>query len=112
MQQQSYRIDKDLPLLAFDLLARIVAVRIDPGPPFFSALYTLAVDHTGCGAGFSTGLLAALHVECVMDFVECAVIVPAIQILMQRALRRQGLRHIWPLTARAEHKTDPINKFA
>jgi hypothetical protein len=28
MQQQSYRIDKDVPLLAFDLLARIVAARI------------------------------------------------------------------------------------
>jgi hypothetical protein len=40
MQQQSYRIDKDMPLLAFDFLARIIAVRVDPGPPF-SAILTL-----------------------------------------------------------------------
>jgi hypothetical protein len=43
MEQQSYRIDKDLPLLAFDLLA--VAVRIDAGPPF-SALFTLWLSIT------------------------------------------------------------------
>jgi hypothetical protein len=29
-----------MPLLAFDLLARIIAMRIDAGPPF-SALFTL-----------------------------------------------------------------------
>ena len=34
VQQQPYRIDKDMPLLAFDLLASIIAVRIDAGPPF------------------------------------------------------------------------------
>ena len=40
VQQQSYRIDKDMPLLAFDLLARIIAIGIDAGPPI-SALFTL-----------------------------------------------------------------------
>ena len=40
VQQQSYRIDKDMPLLALDLLARIIATGIDAGPPF-SALFTL-----------------------------------------------------------------------
>ena len=45
MEQQSYRIDEDMPLLAFDLLARIVAVRIDAGPPF-SALLTLWLSIT------------------------------------------------------------------
>ena len=45
VQQQSYRIDKDMPLLALDLLARIIAVRIDAGPPF-SALLTLWLSIT------------------------------------------------------------------
>ena len=45
MQQQAYRIDEDMPLLALDLLARIVPVRIDAGPPF-SALFTLWLSIT------------------------------------------------------------------
>jgi hypothetical protein len=40
MHQEALRIDKDVALLAFDLFARIVAARIDAGPPF-SALFTL-----------------------------------------------------------------------
>ena len=40
VQQQTLRIDEDVPLLALDQLARVKAVRIDAGPPF-SALLTL-----------------------------------------------------------------------
>ena len=40
MHQQALRIDKNVPLLALDLLACVVAGRIDAGPPF-SALLTL-----------------------------------------------------------------------
>ena len=40
VQQQSLRVDQDVPLLAFDQLARIKAGRIDARPPF-SALFTL-----------------------------------------------------------------------
>jgi hypothetical protein len=45
VQRQSYRIDEDMPLLAFDLLARVVAIGIDAGPPF-SALFTLWLSIT------------------------------------------------------------------
>jgi hypothetical protein len=40
VQQQTLRIDQNMPLLAIDQLARIEAVRINAGPPF-SALFTL-----------------------------------------------------------------------
>ena len=40
MKQQAYRVDENMPLLAFDLLAGIIAMRIDVAPPF-SALFTL-----------------------------------------------------------------------
>ena len=40
VEQQTQRIYENMALLALDLLARIIAVRIDPGPPF-SALFTL-----------------------------------------------------------------------
>jgi len=45
VQQQAYRIDKDMPLLAFDFLACIIADRINAGPPF-SALFTLWLSIT------------------------------------------------------------------
>jgi hypothetical protein len=40
MKQQAQRIYKNVPLSALDFLARIIAGRIDRGPPF-SALLTL-----------------------------------------------------------------------
>ena len=40
MKQQAQRVYENMSLLTLDLLARIIAVRIDAGPPF-SALFTL-----------------------------------------------------------------------
>ena len=40
VKQQAQRIYQNMALLALDLLARIIAMRIDAGPPF-SALFTL-----------------------------------------------------------------------
>jgi hypothetical protein len=40
VHQEALRVDKNVPLLALDLLACIVTGRIDAGPPF-SALLTL-----------------------------------------------------------------------
>ena len=43
MQQQTQRVYENVALLAFDFLARIIAMRIDAGPPF-SALFTLGLS--------------------------------------------------------------------
>jgi hypothetical protein len=40
VDQQAQRIYENVALLALDLLARIITMRVDPGPPF-SALFTL-----------------------------------------------------------------------
>ena len=45
VQQQAYRVDQDMPLLAFDFLASIIAGWIDRGPPF-SAPFTLWLSMT------------------------------------------------------------------
>ena len=45
VKQQAYRTDENMPLLAFDLLARIVPVRINARPPF-SALFTFWLSIT------------------------------------------------------------------
>jgi hypothetical protein len=43
MEQQTQRVYENMALLALDLLARIIAMRIDAGPPF-SALFTLSLS--------------------------------------------------------------------
>jgi hypothetical protein len=45
VHQQACRIDKDMPLFAFNFLPRIIAMWIDAGPPF-SALFTLWLSIT------------------------------------------------------------------
>ena len=42
VEQQTQRIYKKVALLAFDLLARIKAMRIDTGPPFSALALFLA----------------------------------------------------------------------
>ena len=34
VQQETQRVDQDVPLATFELLARVVARRIEPSPPF------------------------------------------------------------------------------
>ena len=45
VEQQAQRVYENMALLALDLLARIIAMRIDAGPPF-SALFTLWLSIT------------------------------------------------------------------
>ena len=42
VEQEAYCVDKNVPLLAFDLLARIVAVRINARPPYMGRLKSTA----------------------------------------------------------------------
>src|SRR6185437_7510802 len=91
MHQEALRIDEDMALLALDLLARIIARRIDAGP-FFRALDALAVDDRGGRACFAPRSLAAFAVKGVMDAVERAVPAPKVEIVVDRRARRQILR--------------------
>jgi hypothetical protein len=73
-----------MPLLAFDLLTGVVPVRIDP-PALFSAFHALAVDHAGGWADLSAHLLSTRHIQGVMDPPQRTVVVPALEIIVQRA---------------------------
>jgi hypothetical protein len=42
VEQETYCVDKNVPLLALDLLARIVAVRINARPPYMGRLKSSA----------------------------------------------------------------------
>jgi hypothetical protein len=57
--ESAYRVDENMPLLAFDLLARIVAVRIDAAPAF-SALFVLWLSMTAA-VGLASRFVASRH---------------------------------------------------
>lgn len=81
-QQQSYRINQDMPLLTLDLLARVVAIEIDPGP-LLGALNALTVDHADGASGLAPYLPAEFDVEGVMDFPRSSVVLPALEVTVQ-----------------------------
>ena len=68
VHQQALGIHQDMPLLPFDLLARIVTGGIDAGAALFGAFHALAIDDAGRWAGLPIDQLAAFLVECIMDF--------------------------------------------
>ena len=101
VHQEALRIDKDVALLALDLLARIVAGRIDAQAPFFRALDALAVNDGGGRARLARGGLATPCVKRVVDAIERAVPAPQIEIIVDRRARRQVLGDRPPLAAGA-----------
>jgi len=81
-------------------------------PPFFGALHALTVDDGGGGASFSFRLLAAFHVERVMDTIQHAVALPPNEVAMDCAVRRKILRKVAPLTAGAQDIHHPVHDRA
>src|ERR1700731_1930330 len=65
----------------------------------FSAFHALAVDDGGGRTGFPLGLFTTLLIERVVDSFQCAVIGPQIEVVVDRAFRRQIFRDRAPLTA-------------
>src|ERR1700731_3742914 len=84
------RVYQDMALLAFNLLAGVIARRIDR-EPFFRALDALAVDDCRRRIGLALGKFPAFHAERVVDPIERAVFVPAAEIIVHPAAGRQIL---------------------
>ena len=63
-------------------------------------------------ARFSARLVPALHIERVVDASQRAVPIPQVQVLPDRAARRQVLRKRLPLTARPKHVEDGVQDLA
>ena len=59
VDQQALRVDKNMPLLALDLLSRVVTRQIDRRPPF-SALFTLWLSITAA-VGLASLQTASRH---------------------------------------------------
>src|SRR5436305_4519013 len=112
VQQQTQRIYEKVALLALDLLARIIARRIDTGPPF-SALLTLWLSMMAAvGLASRSPPLTALHIKRVMNAIERPVVAPQVEIVVHRAAWRQVFRDRPPLASRAQNIHYPIHHFA
>ena len=72
---------------------------------------TMAVDDGGRRAGLAPGLLAALDIERVVDAPQRAIPIPAAEVVVHRAARRQVLRQRRPLAAGAENVHHPVDHF-
>src|SRR5262245_10037576 len=112
VQQQTQRVYENMALLALDLFARVIAMRIDAAPPF-SALFTLWLSTMAAvGLAYSFALLPTRHIKHVMDAIQRAVVAPQVEIVEKCAARRQIFRDRTPLASRAQNIHDPGHHFA
>src|SRR5450631_3414946 len=78
-------------------------------PPFFCAFHALAVDDGGGRTGFPLLSFATLFIERVVDSSQRAVICPQIEVVVDRASRRQVFRDRAPLTAGRENVHETVH---
>jgi hypothetical protein len=79
---------------------------------FFSAFDALAVDDRGGRTSLSVRQFPALHIKRVVQTVERAVIVPAAEVIVQRATRRQIFGDRRPLAARGQNIHQSVDDLA
>src|SRR3954464_612380 len=100
-----------MPLDALDLLSRIIADRIDVSPAAFRALDALAVDDRGGGACLLSRQFPHLDEQGEMKSIQRAIPVPQLEVVMDRAARRQILRQSAPLAARGKQVKDAVHNL-
>src|SRR5271169_5627719 len=112
VQHETLAVDQDMPLLALDLLAGVVTVRIDRSPALLRALHALGINDRRGRTGLPRSLFAALHIERVMQSLQRTVVGPSDEVLVDRAPGRQVLRNRAPLTSGAEDVHHPVRHLA
>jgi hypothetical protein len=83
MREPRAKVYENMSLLTLDHRSRADRCR----PSFFGAFHALTIDDGGGRAGLSLGLLATLHIKGVVDILQCAVVGPQVEIVVDRALR-------------------------
>src|SRR6185312_12893666 len=78
-------------------------------PPFFCAFHALAVDDGGGRTGLPLLSIATLLVKRVVNSFQCAVIGPQIEVVIDRAFRRQVFRDRQPLTSSRENLHEAVH---
>src|SRR5260370_20159844 len=77
--------------------------------PLFRAFHALAVDDGDGRTGFALRSFATLLIQRVVDSFQCAVICPQIEVVVDRAFRRQVFRDRAPLTAGREDVHEAVH---
>src|SRR6185503_3972656 len=77
--------------------------------PLFPRFHALAVDDGGGRTRFPLRSFATLLIERVVDPLQCAVIGPQIEVVVDRAFRRQVFRDRAPLTAGRENVQEAVH---
>src|SRR3954463_7995022 len=115
LEQQALGVDQDMTLLAPDLLAAVIARRVNAAPPF-SALLTLwlsMIAALGLASRPANSRHAtSCHIERVVNAPERAVVVPSVEVVVQGAARRQVLGDRGPLAARAQDIHEAVDHLA
>src|SRR3984885_10916576 len=93
---------KNVPLFTFDLLACVIPMRIDMGAALLCAFDTLCVDDCCRWTGLARRFLPAFDIESMVDAPQRAIPLPAVEVVVHRAARRQVLRDCAPLAAGAQ----------
>lgn len=89
MSHHALGIDRNVTLPAFDLLAGVIAMRIDAGTALLGSLDALGIDDGRAWAGLARGLFPAFDIQRWVDALQRAVPAPAVEAFMDRAARRQ-----------------------
>src|SRR5215475_7546146 len=85
--------------------------RRSPHSIFFRAFHALAVDDGGGRTGFPLCSFATVLIKRVVDSFQCAVICPQIEVVVDRAFRRQVFRNRAPLTAGRENVHQAVHNL-
>ena len=106
-ENQAEGVDEQVELLALDLLARVIARRVDARAPF-SAPITLWLSITpALGEASRPSSSPGHEVERVMNPLQRAVPVPQHEIIVHRGLGRQILGQRAPLASRSPEHREP-----
>jgi len=100
-QRQAERVDRDVPLLALDLLARVAAARVDARPP-----------SSAPSTPWLSTVAAGLDGQGVVRAPERPVPGPQRQVAVDRAPRRQVLGQGAPPAAGGQHVEDAVQHLA
>src|SRR3979490_502935 len=112
MQHEPLGIDQNVPFLALGVLSRVIAVRIDRGSSFLRSLYALGINDCRSWTCFTRSLLTTFHIQRVVHLLQCAVVGPSFEIVVNGALGWQIFRHGAPLAAGAEDVHHPVDGLA
>ena len=90
-----------MTFLTFDLLAAVIIRQVDAAP-LFGAFHALTVNDCCWRTSIAPSHLPAFHRQYVVQATECAVVILAGEVVVQRAARRKGLLDRRPLASCAE----------